>query len=561
MPYQELHSGESSPLNSLAVNYDSKPPHFVAYRSFRARHFLLAALSVMALGSNVLAVAFGALFNEKTSHWAEDVNFHQPWGPIMKPGNVLIDSISGGGGAKVSLANPNYSTGDIRQPELFYVAFANVTNGAQHTPLPQWTSGEFYFLPFDVPGSASQGKTREALTRGYGVDAQCSEMPENQTATTHQSKKDDLGRDYQFDMWQQCQTPNGPKNGTYRAQMYTGNMGEFDLSIGVTYGNLGLPVTPGWGYIDFLGTFKYGTEFNSTQCPGYFTAGWLRTNVAPVPHGSSEDPTATIMVAKEPPSHVAVLCKTRLQTAIFRVKVDASNIVLDSNRVGEWENADDFVVGTTASQLLSLYEQMISDDNNNVLTTMGGALSRYVRSDPKPYDWVNFLMQNLPGDDKPDGTWPPDAAVAGRSLERVYKLLFAIFIQRYSDGLFSSMQGNIVAGQVHLSEARMEMSQEMFIIAVVILGLFIIVGTITYVRRPGHFLSSLPTSLAIKMSTYYASNAIDDVTGTEAMDPEERARFLKRLGNKYGYGAYVGRDGKRHFGVDREPLVGRGSKG
>lgn len=498
MPYQELHAEESSPLRSLAVSYDSKPPHFVAYRSFRAQHFLLAALSVVALGSNILAVAFGGLFTDKTSRWAETTSFEQLWNPIMAPGNVIIDSVESGAGGKLFLGAANYFAGDIRQPELSYVAFANISH---NLTLPQWTSDEFYFLPFDSLDPALRGRAREGLTRGFGVDVQCGEMPENQTATTRQWKDDmktfdgtpfsshtvpDLGRDYQFDMWQQCKTPDGLKNGTYHTQMYTGNMAEFDLTFGVSYESrrTDLSVKPGLGYIDFLGTFRYGDEEQNWQCPGYFTAGWLQTNIISTPNGNSEDPTALIMAVEEPPSHVVVLCKTHFQTAIFNVRIDEGNIVLRYDRAGEWENADDFFVNTTAAQFVSLYNQITSDDNNNVLKKTGGAVSRYVRNDPRPYDWVNYLMRNLPEGDGPNGTWPPDAAVSGRALEKVYKLLFSIFIQRYSNGLFSPIEGKFVAGHVQLSETQVEMSREMFVIAIPILSLFIIVGTITYIHRP-----------------------------------------------------------------------------
>lgn len=49
---QELHNENSSPLKPLAVNPNSKPAYFSAYRSLRARHFLHFVLSVKALGSN-----------------------------------------------------------------------------------------------------------------------------------------------------------------------------------------------------------------------------------------------------------------------------------------------------------------------------------------------------------------------------------------------------------------------------------------------------------------------------------------------------------------------------
>lgn len=54
----------------------------------------------------------------------------------------------------------------------------------------------------------------------------------------------------------------------------------------------------------------------------------------------------------------------------------------------------------------------------------------------------------------------------------------------------------------------------------------------------------------------YASNALDDVD-TAVMGVKEREEMMEDTGYRYGYGWFIRRDGERHFGIDREPLLGR----
>lgn len=566
MPYQELSKGNSSPIKSLTVDYDSKPPHLVAYRAFRARHFLLSALSIMVLASNLLVVGLGGLFELKTVGWEEPTNFMQSLSPIMKPGNVSINGYIRGSQSgpteAVRLDNPNYTTGDIRQLELFYRAFAN---SSQNLSLPQWTSSEFFFLPFDSPDPKLQGKPRQGKTRGYGVDIQCKAVSKDQTKLVIvpwlMSGKLKKGVDYRLNITQPCRAEGGDEVGSMEVAMITST--PHYLRIGEGWGDSPLVLTPGPAYINFGGSFHYGRDPNKgkdvKQCPGLFIMGWIQMQVEPW-----NNSTGWYAQVSEP-EYVAIVCESRFQTAIFSIRVDGNNMVLDHERDGNWDDPDTFFFNTTAARFISLFDQTMSDDTNNLADIeLANTVTRVARSDPRPYDWVNFLMRNLPGVtgvDKPGNSWPPDPNVAGKALERVYKSMFAIFLQRYSDGLFSPIENaSVVLGYVSLFEQRMDVSQPMYIISTIILGLFIIVGIATYIIRPGSFLTHLPSSLAVNLSTFYASNAVDDVAGTEALQPDQRARFLQRLGNKYGYGVFIGRDGKAHFGIDREPLLLTGSK-
>ena len=64
MPWKELSRGRAQYHASVGANYISLPPQLRFLRPLRSRHFLLSATCVMALHSNMLAVAFNGLFRQ-----------------------------------------------------------------------------------------------------------------------------------------------------------------------------------------------------------------------------------------------------------------------------------------------------------------------------------------------------------------------------------------------------------------------------------------------------------------------------------------------------------------
>jgi hypothetical protein len=50
---------------------------------------------------------------------------------------------------------------------------------------------------------------------------------------------------------------------------------------------------------------------------------------------------------------------------------------------------------------------------------------------------------------------------------------------------------------------------------------------------------------------------VEDVQGTSGLSSKERGKYLDRLGNTYGYGSYVGKDGSVHVGIEKDPFVRR----
>ena len=75
-------------------------------------------------------------------------------------------------------------------------------------------------------------------------------------------------------------------------------------------------------------------------------------------------------------------------------------------------------------------------------------------------------------------------------------------------------------------------------------------GTI-FTARPKRFLPRLPNTLAAEIGFFYASQALKDTAGTANMNSAMRERHLAKLGWEYGYGQFMGKDGKVHLGVER----------
>ncbi|KAA8905832.1 hypothetical protein FN846DRAFT_949717, partial [Sphaerosporella brunnea] len=86
------------------------------------------------------------------------------------------------------------------------------------------------------------------------------------------------------------------------------------------------------------------------------------------------------------------------------------------------------------------------------------------------------------------------------------------------------------------------------VMAPVAVYLFIPAIVAVYFSMYSAFTVHAPTTLA----GLYAS-------GTETIRNKERRKRLEMLGNTYGYGWYLGKDGGKHVGIEKEPLLGRRS--
>ena len=148
-------------------------------------------------------------------------------------------------------------------------------------------------------------------------------------------------------------------------------------------------------------------------------------------------------------------------------------------------------------------------------------------------------------------------------LDKAYSNLFAIWLGTNKDKLLvpgeEADQSSIEAWRLEL-EQRLFLSTPMFAISEAILCTYALVAIIVYMRRPGQYLARLPTSIASVVALFAASSAVHDMKDTSHLDKKGRARHLEDLDSRYGYGSFVGGDGRVHIGIEKTPFVRLRSK-
>ncbi|KAI5786133.1 hypothetical protein FPQ18DRAFT_264345 [Pyronema domesticum] len=94
-----------------------------------------------------------------------------------------------------------------------------------------------------------------------------------------------------------------------------------------------------------------------------------------------------------------------------------------------------------------------------------------------------------------------------------------------------------------------------FILAIIIFVIVLFTGAIVLKKRRRTFLPRQPGTISSVLAFIHQSKMLTDFDGTEQQSTAERKEKLRGIGNRYGFGWFVGRDGNRHLGIDKEPLL------
>ncbi|KAF8248403.1 hypothetical protein K440DRAFT_548418 [Wilcoxina mikolae CBS 423.85] len=94
-----------------------------------------------------------------------------------------------------------------------------------------------------------------------------------------------------------------------------------------------------------------------------------------------------------------------------------------------------------------------------------------------------------------------------------------------------------------------------FILAMLILVFVLFTGALVIHKRRKPFLPRQPGTISSVLAFIHQSRMLMDFEGTEQKSTLARKRKLAKIGRRYGFGWYLGRDGKRHLGIDFEPLL------
>ncbi|KAI5855165.1 hypothetical protein BZA05DRAFT_390706 [Tricharina praecox] len=90
-------------------------------------------------------------------------------------------------------------------------------------------------------------------------------------------------------------------------------------------------------------------------------------------------------------------------------------------------------------------------------------------------------------------------------------------------------------------------------IAIFVLVLITEWAVLYFRRHP--FLPRQPGTISSVLAFIHQSRMLTDFEGTETESTLQRKKRLAKVGKRYGFGWYLGRDGKRHLGIDHEPLL------
>lgn len=504
-PYQDLLKGRRPAKTTIETKYDSLPPQLVLWRAAKAGHYVLVLLSLVVLLANVLAVGLGAIFDESPRAVFTSTNVTSLISPSLTRATVLPTG-------DTSLSNSPYF-------DHFYMV---QTNLSANTKLPAWIDAQFAYLPFtDLTSKDNASAQYNAVTRGFGVAATCSVLPTTNTSLTHAIYRfnvtTDMGNqdfavvhgDTPFGNTTKCE----PRKYTY----YSVPQGKSAQEI---YTSLKQP------------SDSDATEEATTFCELRILLGWLRYDTAQ---------------PNQAPETAFLECTAEMITAQFNITVDADGRVLESHRLGQYDNITD-VLGANATSVLRDANTLIGDRSQQ---STGGVAMLAWHNDTLTRDWMNYYLKlETNSTDLVDPSKGlPDVAGLIPSVEKNYQRVGAALLGANPD-LFAAYGPDRTPQRLEATlvtqDTRIFMDDTAFIISMTILGIYLLVGIMLYARQREILLPRMPSTIGSTIAFVAGSRAVRMYSG-----PEKKGQPAE----KYSFGRYLGVDGTAHMGIEFDPYV------
>lgn len=504
-PYEDLLKGGRRAETTIETKYDSVPPQLVLWRAAKAGHYALVLLSLVVLLANVLAVGLGAIFDESPRAVLTSMNVTSLMSPSLTRTTVLPTGDS-------SLSNSPYF-------DHFYMV---QTNLSANTRLPAWIDDQFAYLPFtDLTSKDNTSAQYNAVTRGFGVAATCLVLPTTNTSLVHAVYRfnvtTDLGNqefavvhgDTLFGNATRCE----PRKYTYYSVPQGKSAQEIYTSLKQASGS---------------DTTEEATAF----CESRILLGYLRYDTAQ---------------PERAPDTAFLECTSEMITAQFNITVDAGGRVLESQRLGRYDNITE-LLGANATSVLRDANTLIGDRSQQ---STGGVGMLAWHNDTLTRDWMNyFLKLEMNSTDLVDPSKGlPDVAALIPSVEKNYQRFGAALLGANPD-LFAAFGPAQTPPRLEATlvtqETRIFMDDTAFTISMTILGIYLLVGIMLYARQREILLPRMPSTIGSTIAFVAGSRAVRMYSG-----PEDKGQPAE----KYSFGRYVGVDGKAHAGLELAPYV------
>lgn len=531
---EELRRGAAPSKRSIDLSYGSFPPQLALFKALRSRHLLLAAVCSMTLLANILAVAFADLFDQDLRYLSTTTEYEI----VIQDRFVAINGSVGPGLSSVEASEPSGAWKGGDGNDQFLVAESNITGG---TPLPPWTDHQMMYLPFKT--GTRDGEYYKARTRAFGSTLECQPLISgvNYTAvlgTTYDSNDNPTYPELTVNTT--ALTSSGEKATCFGStQIYPFIITRERDAPGCEQGDFAAEV------ILALHARANATQQEMDACAGTVALGWTRRSngTCQIMQQATLDSRDTLFVG-----------------CVQKIAIGDATVLVDSKGYLQQPASDLELLGSDDSENLQRHFTNSASEliKQSSLFLFGENPTPKFHDDTYATHPINYFIRARNGSKALDPNEPPPTfSEMQEPLESVYRYLFSLWLGTNMDSLFvaNTEDQSRIPGWVMRPAERVFLSTPMFIIAESILGCYAIVALLVYVRRPGQYLTRLPTTIGAMIAMFAASAAVRDMQGTSTHSSKERSNHLKKLGHKYGYGSYIGADGKVHVGIEKVPLV------
>ncbi|SMY26982.1 unnamed protein product [Zymoseptoria tritici ST99CH_1A5] len=520
-PFDELRKGNAPSRKSVELDYSSLPPQLLFGRAMKAGHYLLAIVCFMVLLANVLAVALSGLMHEGSANVTTSGDLLTTKAPMFR--------LLNGTGLPFNTDEAHNSQGGTTS-EPFYREMSNLTAG---TPMPSWTTDQYAFLPLEI-GAMNETASANVQTTAFGAVLDCEQM-QTTGAQNYSLKFSPTGLDAFLSVFLEQEdgtivncTDFGKWSGDRLQDLTDPQPGRVALELGA-----------------MLASNKSVSE--DLFCRQHILAGWLRvdwkTIEGEVRSGPGlsyySDRNMTIVSRNE----TMLLCRPQLQVSPATVAVDSTGrvkkVVSLSNQSTELQS----YFTTTPSDLIAQANQFLADN--------GGTWHK----DAYPSDFLNYLIRTSTNDTTLlDASLPiPSPEHAAEQISKIYSKLFALLIGTNTGLLFEDAEiKDRVPVLLTTPHTRILISLPAFIVTEAILLFYVFTTCLFYARRPWRILPRLPSTVASIIAYFAASRSLQEVAGQSRSRAETKQA---RSTWKWGYGSFIGSDGRKHTGIEREPLI------
>lgn len=477
-PFRVAQNGNAKQNQSVDTTYTAVPPQLAVRRALKNSHFLLASICIISLMANILSVGLAALFNESDIIVGRQESFTPSLGSTFNSSAVQ--------NFEAYLGQRLITT--VHYQDHCYIAMANMTLG---TPLPPWTSANYFFQPYHLSSSPSKVSSNhhQILTRGFGVQVDCTphlkaSVPVN--VLPEVSAIPDSSP---------CPDPVEGAKTRIRKNMLTRSNGKSS--------------------IEYSGTVL--SSRSSARCDGSLTLAWGRTIDA-------EKVNATISAS-------FAVCKPSFVTGMFVVDVDSKGFVKSYTQTGKLSSNMDYAGSSNDTNMLIVY-------SNHLLQ---GPDDQW-HNDTLSRSWMSYLLaESISSRTFIDPHAPvPDPRTLIPSIESIYRRLFSILLSQNTHLFEPSDYTSKIQGWTFTSETRIFLDRPAFYICITVLALNIVVAVAYYTAITSTILPRLPSTIGSILAYIAPSRAIF-IYGLPGLGMPHK---------KLGYGRYVGKDGMVHVGIE-----------